>query len=203
MPTYSKLEDRIILSLILEYFFASFILFNATRKNVRNSLYKLTVHEIEIHTSIQIDELNMTDKNIDKHEIKIENFRDTENIYEEVFEKIDDDYEAYNRKYAKSHKIKAESNSKPFYRKLMERKWWIVSAFIVGLVIGALGVGSLLHWVLATTAKTTSTIKITATAQKTTMTPAPADYIYINQTFGSFYYKFYGINNAPRLRNTT
>ena len=37
----------------------------------------------------------MTDKNIDKHEIKIENFRDTENIYEEVFEKIDNDYEAY------------------------------------------------------------------------------------------------------------
>ena len=27
------------------------------------------------------------------------------------------------------------------------------------------------------------------------MTLAPADYIYSNQTFGSFYYKFYGINN--------
>ena len=100
-----------------------------------------------------------------------------------------------NRRYAKSHKIKAESNSKPFYRKLIERKWWIFSAFIVGLVIGALGVGSLVHWVLATTAKTTSTIEITATAQKNIMTLAPADYIYSNQTFGSFYYKFYGINN--------
>ena len=50
-------------------------------------MYKLTVHEIEIHTSIQIDELNMTDKKIDKHEIKIENFRDTVSIILRIYMK--------------------------------------------------------------------------------------------------------------------
>ena len=85
----------------------------------------------------------------------------------------------------------------------MERKLWILSAFIVGIVVGALGVGlgvalgvglsldfkrcnEVSNISLGTTTLSTTTFTTSTTS------PAPADYIYSNQTFGSFYYKLYG-----------
>ena len=82
----------------------------------------------------------------------------------------------------------------------MESKLWILSAFIVGIVVGALGVGlgvalgvgltsdfkrcnEVSNISLGTTTLSTSTTSTTS--------PAPAGYIYSNQTFGTFYYKFY------------
>ena len=92
----------------------------------------------------------------------------------------------------------------------MERKLWILSAFIVGIVVGALGVGlgvalgvglsldfkrcnEVSNISLGTTTlSTTTTPSRTTTSTTTTRSPPPADYIYSNQTFGSFYYKLYG-----------
>ena len=93
----------------------------------------------------------------------------------------------------------------------MERKLWILSAFIVGIVVGALGAGfgvalgvglylkrcnEVSNISLGTTTlSTTTTPSRTTTSTTTTRSPPPADYIYSNQNFGSFYYKF-GINDV-------
>lgn len=86
----------------------------------------------------------MTDEINDKHEVENEKHRKASSTSSGDYEVYIQRYQEYSLKKIKVNGKNANDNT--FFQKLINRKWWVISASIGGIVVTGLAVGLPLHF---------------------------------------------------------